>query len=114
MAESARWSCLTRLDEDEPFRAGATRTGARAVLDRSDPGTEARLTLRGPAPTDSSCGASPCPTGAHLVAGLTVFGDAVGADVHYDLRDLDGTTRRVLVPYRFQPGLALRLAVASR
>src|SRR3954454_20609898 len=31
----------------------------------------------------------------------------VGADVHYDLRQPDGTTRRVLFPSRFQPGVAL-------
>ena len=34
----------------------------------------------------------------------------VGADVHYDLRQPDGTTRRVLFPSRFQPG-ALGIAV---
>lgn len=45
--------------------------------------------------------------GAHVVARLTAFLDVLAADVHYDLRQPDGTPRRVLVPHRFQPGLAL-------
>ena len=45
----------------------------------------------------------------HVVAGVTAFVDVVGSNVHYDVAQPDGTTRRVLVPYRFQPGLALEI-----
>jgi hypothetical protein len=45
----------------------------------------------------------------HLVIRLTAFLDLVAADIHYDLRQADGTVRRVLAPSRFQPGLALGL-----
>jgi hypothetical protein len=47
---------------------------------------------------------------AHVAATLTFFLDVVGADVHYDLREPDGSTRRVLVPHRFQPGVAFEIA----
>lgn len=47
---------------------------------------------------------------AHLVVGLTAFLDVVGADVHYDLRQPDGTSSRVMAPYRFEPGLAVGIA----
>jgi hypothetical protein len=45
----------------------------------------------------------------HVVAGVTLFCDVVGADVHYDLYEPDGSARRVLSPFRFQPGVALRI-----
>ena len=45
--------------------------------------------------------------GAHAIVGLTMFLDLIAADVHYDLKGVDGTSRRVLSPYRFQPGAAL-------
>lgn len=44
-----------------------------------------------------------------VTAGVAIFCDAVGADVHYDFRESDGSTRRVLTPFRFQPGLALQI-----
>jgi hypothetical protein len=47
--------------------------------------------------------------GAHAVTGLTLFLDLVAANVHYDLREADGTARRVMTPYRFQPGVSLRM-----
>jgi hypothetical protein len=52
--------------------------------------------------------------GAHVILAVTAFLDVVGADVHYDLRQPDGTTQRVLAPYRFQPGLALGIGFRSR
>jgi len=48
--------------------------------------------------------------GGHVAATLTFFLDVVGADVHYDLREPDGSTRRVLVPHRFQPGMTFEIA----
>ncbi len=45
----------------------------------------------------------------HVVAGATLFCDVVGADVHYDVDESDGSVRRVLSPFRFQPGVALRI-----
>ncbi len=45
----------------------------------------------------------------HIIAGVTLFCDVVGADVHYDLYEPDGSARRVLSPFRFQPGVALRI-----
>lgn len=50
------------------------------------------------------------PAGAHVLAGAAIFCDVVGEDVHYDLVEPDGSTRRVLAPFRLQPGLALRIA----
>jgi len=47
--------------------------------------------------------------GAHAVTGLTLFLDLVGAKVHYDLKDADGAARPVMAPYRFQPGVSLRI-----
>ena len=44
-----------------------------------------------------------------IVVGVGLFCDAVGADVHYDLRESDGSTHRVLTPFRLQPGLALQI-----
>ena len=44
-----------------------------------------------------------------IVAGAALFCDAVGADVHYDLHEPDGSTRRVLTPFRLQPGIALQV-----
>jgi hypothetical protein len=46
-------------------------------------------------------------------AGVAIFCDAVGADVHYDLREPDGSTRRVLTPFRLQPGVALQIGWGS-
>jgi hypothetical protein len=47
--------------------------------------------------------------GRRALAGVTVFCDAAGADVHYDLHEADGGTRRVLAPFRLQPGVAVRI-----
>jgi hypothetical protein len=46
----------------------------------------------------------------HVVTTLTFFLDVVGTDVHYDLREPDGTIARVLVPHRFQPGVAFQIS----
>jgi hypothetical protein len=47
--------------------------------------------------------------GREMVLGVALFCDAVGADVHYDLRASDGSTQRVLTPLRLQPGAALQI-----
>lgn len=44
-----------------------------------------------------------------VTAGVAIFCDVVGADVHYDLHESDGSTRRVLTPFRLQPGVALQV-----
>ena len=47
--------------------------------------------------------------GTSVVGGVAVSCDAVGEDVHYDLHQSDGTTQRVLTPFRLQPGVALQI-----
>jgi hypothetical protein len=42
---------------------------------------------------------------ARVVLGFTVFCDVQATDVHFDLRQSDGTVRRVLVPFALQPGV---------
>jgi len=105
------------LDASAPLGALRLRLGAGAGLTRTTftpqstdptataapPGTFSYLTGRALAGWEGRFG-------RHAVATLTLFLDVVGTDVHYDLREPDGTTRRMLVPRRFQPGVAFQLA----
>ena len=49
----------------------------------------------------------------HVALGITVFCDVATTHIHYDLRDANGVTLRVLEPFGVMPGVALRLAWRS-
>ncbi len=98
-------------------RSVALLVGAGAGLARTsftprveDPTVTARAAGAFWSPTGRIVAGVAIRAGAHLALRLTAFCDVVGADVHYDLVDAGGTTRRpVLVPFRVQPGLAVQI-----
>jgi hypothetical protein len=83
-------------------RTSFTPLGEPATVTTDPPGTFLSLAGRLLAGVDVRAS-------QHVVAGVTLFCDVVGADVHYDLYQSDGSARRVLSPFRFQPGVALRI-----
>ncbi len=50
---------------------------------------------------------------AHLTMAVRLFCDVATQDIHYDFRDADGTTRRVVAPYALTPGVSLSVAWRS-
>lgn len=116
-AWSLRMGVALRFGAPGPVTFGL---GAGAGLDRISFSPRAGASTIAVAPADSYF--APSVRGllsldyrarAHLTLAVRLFCDVATQDIHYDFRDADGTTRRVVAPYALTPGVSLSVAWRS-